>query len=83
MKSQMQYDGRLVTVMCIEPNGTWAMVRNNSNTMPFVVRVKELSEPAISMYGDNNAPALCRWCGKPEADHKSTSRHKFLAEPQP
>ena len=29
----------------------------------------------------DHAPTVneCRWCGKPEAEHKTTDRHKFKA----
>jgi|CXWJ01.1.fsa_nt_gi hypothetical protein len=38
---------KLVKVLCVEPNGVWAMVRvaGYPHSMPYVVRVKELSQP--------------------------------------
>ena len=38
---------KLVKVMCVDPNGVWAMVRiaGFPHSMPYVVRVKELSQP--------------------------------------
>ncbi len=44
---EMLFEGLLVKVMCVEPNGVWAMVRrvDYPNSMPRVARVKELSQP--------------------------------------
>lgn len=44
MKQVLEYKGDLVTVMVVEPNGVWAMVRKHG-AMPFCVRWQELSVP--------------------------------------
>jgi len=44
---KMKHGNRMVKVLCVETNGVWAMVRlaGYSHSMPYVVRVKELSQP--------------------------------------